>query len=41
MKPANVKDNMYIDSDRKRNGEDPKFQVGNHVRKSKYKKSFC
>ena len=38
MKPANVKDNTYIDSKKGVNDKDPKFKVGDHVRISKYKK---
>ena len=41
MKPTNVKDNMYIDSGKKSNGEDPKFQVGGHFRTSKFKNTFA
>ena len=37
MKPANVKDNTYIDSKKGVNDKDPKFKVGDHVRISKYK----
>ena len=41
MKPINVKSNSYaeynIDSKKKR----PKFQVGNHVKISKYKNIFA
>ena len=41
MKPANVKDNTYIDFKREVNDKDPKFKVGNHVRISKYKNIFA
>ena len=37
MKPIVVKDNTYINIDKEVNDKDPKFQVGNHVRMSKYK----
>ena len=37
MKPADVKDNTYIDFIKDVNDKDPKFQVGDHVRISKYK----
>ena len=37
MKPAEVKDNTYIDSSKKVNDKDPKFKDGDHVRISKYK----
>ena len=36
MKPADVKDNTYIDSSKEVNDKDPKFKVGDHVRISKY-----
>ena len=38
MRPIDVKDNTYIDSIKDVNDKDPKFQVGDHVRISKYKK---
>ena len=37
MKPADVKDNKYIDFKKEVNDKDPKFKVGNHVRISKCK----
>ena len=37
MKPVDVKDNAYIGSGKDLNDKDPKFQVGHHVRISKYK----
>ena len=45
MKPADVKDNTYIDStelhsNKEVNDKDPKFKVGDHVRISKYKNIF-
>ena len=45
MKPADVKDNTYIDStelhsNKEVNDKDPKFKVGDHVRISKYKTIF-
>ena len=40
MKPADVKDNTYINVDKEINNKDPKFRVGDRVRISKYKKSF-
>ena len=40
MKPINVKDNTYIDSNKEVNDKDPKFQVSDHVRISKYKNIF-
>ena len=41
MKPADVKDNTYINADKEINNKGPKFKVGDHVRISKYKKNFC
>ena len=41
MKPANIKDNTYIDFKRKVNDKDPKFKVSDRVRISKYKKIFA
>ena len=41
MKPVDVKDNTYIDFVKKSNNKDLKFQVGNHVRISKYKSIFA
>ena len=41
MKPVDVKDNAYIDSSKEVNDKDPKFQVGDHVRISKYKSIFA
>ena len=35
MKPADVKDNTYINADKEINNKDPKFNVGDHVRISK------
>ena len=45
MKPADVKNNTYIDSielhsDKKFSDKDPKFKIGDHVRISKYKNIF-
>ena len=37
MKPIDVKDNTYINNDKKTNDKDPKFKVGDRVRISKYK----
>ena len=37
MKPADVKDNTYIDFGKVVNDKDPKFNIGDHVRISKYK----
>ena len=41
MKPVDVKDHTYIDSSKEVNDKDPKFQVGDHVRISKYKNIFA
>ena len=36
MKYANVKSSAYIDFNKENNKEDPKFEVGDHVRICKY-----
>ena len=41
MKPIDVKDNTYINIGKEVNDKDPKFRVGDHVRKSKYKHLFA
>ena len=41
MKPIDVKDNTYINTDKEINNKDPKFKVGDRVRKSKYKNIFA
>ena len=41
MKPADVKDNTYIDFRKEINDKDPKFKVGDNVRISKYKNIFA
>ena len=41
MKPIDVKDNTYINTDKKANDKDPKFKVCDRVRKSKYKNIFA
>ena len=41
MNPVDVKDNTYIDSTKEVNDKGPKFQVGDHVRISKYKNIFA
>ena len=41
MKPINVKDNTYINTDKEINNKDPKFKVGDRVRISKYKNIFA
>ena len=41
MKPADIKDNTYIDFKKGVNDKDPKFKAGDHVRISKYKNIFA
>ena len=41
MKPIDVKDNTYINTDKEIYNKDPKFKVGDHVRISKYTKIFA
>ena len=41
IKPIDVKDNAYINIAKEVNDKDPKFKVGDHVRKSKYKNIFA
>ena len=41
MKPIDVNDNAYINTDKETNDKDPKFKVGDRVRISKYKKIFA
>ena len=41
MKPIDVKDNTYINTDKKINNKDPKFKVGDPVRISNYKNIFA
>ena len=41
MKPVDVKYNTYVNFGKEVNEKDPKFKVGEHVRISKYQKSFC
>ena len=40
MKPADVKPTIYIGFNQENNREGPKFNVGHHVRISKYKNIF-
>ena len=37
VKPNDVKDNTYINTDKEINDNDPKFKVGDHLRISEYK----
>ena len=41
MKPINVKDNTYINTNKEINTKDPKLKVGDHVRISKFKNIFA
>ena len=41
MKPIDVKDNTYINTDKKTNDKDPTFKAGGRVRISKYKNIFA
>ena len=36
MKPVDVKSSRYIDFNKENDEKDPKFEVGDHVRISKY-----
>ena len=40
MKPADAKSSTYIDFDKNNNEKEPKLQVGDHVKISKYKNIF-
>ena len=41
MKPVNVKNNTYIDFGKDIINKNPKFQIADHVRISKYKSIFA
>ena len=41
MKPIDIKDNTYINTDKETNDKDPKFKVGDRVRILKYKNIFA
>ena len=41
MKPIDIKDNTYIDFEKIDKDKDPKFNVGDYVRISKYKNIFA
>ena len=41
MKPTDVKDNTYINTDKETNDKDPKFKVADRVRISKSKNTFA
>ena len=41
MKPIDVKDNAYIDFEKKVHDKNPKFKIGDQIRISKYKNIFA
>ena len=41
MKSVDVKSSTYIDFNKENNKKDPKFEVGDHVKLSKYKNIFA
>ena len=41
MKPVDVKSSTYIDFSKENGKEDPKFEIGDHVRISKHKNIFA
>ena len=41
IKPVDVKDSTYIDVKKETNDKNPKYEVGDHVRVSKYKNIFA
>ena len=41
MKPIDVKDNTYINTNKETNDKDPKCKVGHRVRMIKIEKHFC
>ena len=41
MRPADVKDNTYVNFEKEVNNKDPKFKIGDHIRISKYKNIFA
>ena len=41
MKPVNVKNNAYFDSNKEVHYKDPKFKVGDRVKISEYKTIFA
>ena len=41
MKPVDVKDNTYINTNKEFNDKDSKFKAGDRVRTSKYKNIFA
>ena len=41
MRPVNVKSSTYINSSKKNNEKDPKFEIGDIVKISKYRNIFA
>ena len=41
IKPVDLKQNTYIDSNKKNKREDPKFKISGQLRKSRYKCIFA
>ena len=41
MKPVDVKDNTYINFEKEVNNKNPKFEISDHVKISKYKNIFA
>ena len=41
LKSGNVESKTYLDFNKEIGNKDSKFEVGDHVRTSKYKKHFC
>ena len=41
VKPVDVKSNAHIDFSKENNSENPKFEVGDNIRISKYKSVFA
>ena len=41
VKPVDVKSNAHIDFSKENNNENPKFEVGDNIRISKYKSVFA
>ena len=41
MKPVDIKPRTYVDSSKEINDKDPKFEIGDIARISKYKNIFC
>ena len=41
MKPVDIQSGNYVEYNVNSNDKDPKFQVGDHIRRSKYKNIFA